>query len=223
MNQINDQSKPEIPTPNASETSQLPDKPEPEAQPVNEVEKAQPSRLKKFIRQALIWLIVIVVAFGAGFLLDHFLRYKPLSDALLESQSALELANQDISDLQEENQQLNTEIEAANDQITSLQDELELATAYNQYYQVLVDVNNARIALFLEDMEGAKASLIQTQTRMEDLLPFILEVDSELALSLPRRLELIVAGLERDPETASIDLDLFTKDLLQLEPLLFGD
>jgi hypothetical protein len=42
-------------------------------------------------------------------------------------------------------------------------------------------------------------------------------------LSLLRRLELITDGLERDPETASIDLELFTKDLLALETLLFEE
>ena len=53
--------------------------------------------------------------------------------------------------------------------------------------------------------------------------PTIETVDAELALSMPRRLELIIAGLERDPETAAIDLELFTKDLLALEPLLFDE
>jgi len=235
MNQINEENKSELPIPEESETTEIPEQPEPgaqpeaqpesqpEAKPVIKAEKAQPSRMKKFFHQALIWLIVIVVTFGAGFLLDHFLRYRPLANDLRDSQSALETANLEMSDLTEENQQLTTKNGAANDQITSLEEELEAATAYLQYYQVLVDVNNARISLFLEDMEGAKAALLQTQDRLEDLLPFIIEVDSELALSLPRRLELIVAGLERDPETAKIDLELFTKDLLQLEPLIFGN
>jgi len=34
---------------------------------------------------------------------------------------------------------------------------------------------------------------------------------------------LIIAGLERDPETGLIDLELFVKDLLELEPLLVVD
>jgi len=29
--------------------------------------------------------------------------------------------------------------------------------------------------------------------------------------------------LERDPETAKIDLELFTKDLLEIEAVLFND
>jgi hypothetical protein len=58
---------------------------------------------------------------------------------------------------------------------------------------------------------------------LDALGPVIEKVDEELALSMSRRLELIIAGLERDPETAAIDLELFTKDLLALEPLLFGE
>jgi hypothetical protein len=65
--------------------------------------------------------------------------------------------------------------------------------------------------------------LKDTQKKLETLQPFINAVDPELALSLPRRMELIIAGIERDPETSRIDLELFTKDLLELEPLLMGE
>jgi hypothetical protein len=36
-------------------------------------------------------------------------------------------------------------------------------------------------------------------------------------------LDLIISGLERDPETARIDLELLTKDLLALEPMLVDE
>lgn len=219
MNQNNDEIKPEQPAPETPEATQMPAQPEPVGIPVKEAEKAPPSRLKQFFNKALIWLIVIVIAFLAGFLTDHFLRYTPLSEAMVETQSELDQANKEISGLPA----LKTEIRDANKEITSLQDELAVATAHLGYFQVLVDVNNARIELFLDNIEGAQASLVDTQQRLEDLLPFIAEVDAELALSLPRRLDLILSGLERDPETGTIDLELFTKDLLEIEPLLFGN
>jgi len=203
------------------ESSEVPEEAEPEIPPTETPEKAPPTRLQKFFRQLLIWLIIIVIAFTAGLLLDHFLRYKPLSDNLLETQSELEAANQAVAELQEEIVGLEENIETANTKVEGLEEDLDLANARLQFYQVLVDINNARIAMFDEDTEAALAALENTQQRLEELEPVIQEENPELALSLPRRLELIVSGLERDPEIAKIDLELFTKDLLELELYLF--
>jgi hypothetical protein len=104
-----------------------------------------------------------------------------------------------------------------------LQDELETATAHLELLQVQVDVSNARLALSLNDVEGAKAALFTTQQRLDNLLPHITAFDTNLAQSMPQRLNLIVSGLDRDPETAKIDLELFTKDLLKIEAALFND
>ena len=88
---------------------------------------------------------------------------------------------------------------------------------------MLVDVSNARVALFLENVEEAQTYLVKTQQRLDDLLPRITESDPALAQDLPQRLNLIISGLDRDPETAKIDLELITKDLLNIEEALFGD
>ncbi|MFU8827794.1 MAG: hypothetical protein ACNA70_09955, partial [Brevefilum sp.] len=140
---------------------------------------------------------------------------------LKTTQAELEDANQAVSELTAENEQLRARNQSANDEIDELQTELDAARTGAQLYQVLLDVNTARIMLFLEDIEGAQDALAGTRDRLEGLLPTINEVDPDLALSLPRRLELIVSGLARDPEAGLIDLELFTKDLLALEPL-FG-
>jgi len=194
-----------------------------ETSPPNEVEpeKEPPGKLKKFFQKALIWLIVIVVAFAAGFLLDHFLRYRPLSEKYVAVQSELEQAEADVNELQLEKNSLLFDIGVAYDDNSTLQKELDETNARLKFYQVLVDVNKARIELFLEDTDAAQTALTDTKERLEELLPVITEIDPELALSLPRRLDLIISGLERDPEAGKIDLELFTKDLLILELDLF--
>jgi cell division protein FtsB len=186
-------------------------------------EKQPPSKFALVLRKALIGLAVVAVIFLAGFLTDHFVRYAPLARELESNQAELEEAEQEVSDLQDENDRLTSANQAAEDEIETLEDELTTAQANLVFYQVLVDVNTARIRLFLEDSEGAQEALANTQDNLEDLLPVIEKVDSELALSLPRRLDLIISGIERDPETAQIDLTLLTKDLLALEPLLAAD
>jgi hypothetical protein len=104
-----------------------------------------------------------------------------------------------------------------------LQEELNTTTAHLTLLQVQVDVSNARLALSLNDVEGAKAALSNTRQRLENLVPRIANFDTSLAQSMPQRLSLIVSGLGRDPETAKIDLELFSKDLLKIEAALFND
>ena len=191
--------------------------------PLEKPSKPEPSKTKKFFRKVLIWLIVIVIAFGAGFLLDHFLRYQPLAENLQQTQAELASLQGDLDEAENQVEQMTPKLEAANASIASLEDDLVTANTRVQLYKMLVDVSNARLSLFLGNIEEAQAALADTKTGLEALGPVIEKVDAELALSLPRRLELIIAGLERDPETAAIDLELFTKDLLALDPLLFED
>ena len=180
MNQKNADIQPERPTPETLNASQTPAPPENVAASTK-AEKTQPGRLGRFFRKVLTWLVVLAIVFLAGFVTDHYLRYKPL------------------------------------------QDELKTTTAHLELVQVLVDVSNARLALFLNDVVGAKAALSDTQQRLDNLLPRIAIFDINLAQSMPQRLSLIRSGLERDPETAKIDLELFTKDLLAIEAALFND
>jgi len=194
-----------------------------ESIPEEKPEKQESSKTQKFFQKALIWLIVIVIAFGSGFLLDHFLRYIPLKQDLSEARTEMQELGQDLDVLNGQIEQLRPRLEAANARISSLEDDLEMANARSQLYRVLASVNNARLDLFQEDIDAARIDLAETEDYLEDLAPVIEEENPELALSLLRRLELITDGLERDPETASIDLELFTKDLLALEPLLFEE
>lgn len=183
-------------------------------------EKQPSSRFVRWLRKGLIGLAIVAVIFFAGFLTDYFVRYVPLSKELENTQAELEQANKDLIDLQDANDRLESANQDANDEIDSLESELTAAKVNLKFYQVLVNVNSARIELFLEDIESAQMVLADTQDNLEELQPFIEEVNADLALSLPRRLELIISGLARDPETGLIDLELFTKDLLELETLL---
>jgi len=223
MNEINENPLSEEQAPEMSDEQEIMDEPEAQVSPEIETEKKEPSKVGRFFRKVLVWLIVIVITFLGGLLTDHFVRYRPLADELKETKLELVDANKDVSDMGAEIIRLTNANQDANDQIVTLEDDLAAATAKLQYFEVLVDVNTARIELFLEDIEAAQAALEDTPQRLEDLLLFVGDVDPELALSLPRRLELIVAGLARDPETGRIDLELFTKDLLELKPFLIGD
>lgn len=238
MTQEDSITQPEEPIPEAADTPQALLPPEPvsvpaeakEAKPVPaEAKKAKPGRLQRFFRWALVWLVIVALAFLAGMIADHYLRYKPLSENLAQTQTELDQANQTISDLQAELDKLNTTLQAANDKVVSLeggretlQQELDTAQAHLELVQVLVEINNARLALFLDDTEGAKAALANTPEKLDNLSPHLAEFDADLAQSMSQRLSLIVTGLDRDTETAKIDLELLIKNLLEIEALFGG-
>jgi cytoskeletal protein RodZ len=185
--------------------------------------KPKSRRFQRFLRASLIWLVAIAVVFMTGVLTYHFTRYRPLNKTLTQAQSDLVEANQNISDLE-------TRLAAANDKVAALesdnqalQSEMDTAKAHLELLRVLVDINNARLALFQNNVEAAKAALTNTSQRLEDLRPSIAEYDASLAKSMPQRLSLIISGLERDVETAKIDLELITKDLLEIEGAIFGN
>jgi uncharacterized coiled-coil DUF342 family protein len=148
---------------------------------------------------------------------------------LLKAQATIDQSNLKISNLQEQIGKLTTQVQEANNKVTALNSEsntlkaeAENASAHLELYRILVDVSNARVALFQKDVKGAKAALINTQKRLDALLPLISKYDPNLKESLPQRLSLIVSGLDRDTETVKIDLELFAKDLLEVESKMFS-
>lgn len=185
--------------------------------------KPQMGRLRRFWRATLIWLAVIAVAFLAGILTFNYMRYKPLNERLVQAQGELSQATQSISDLK-------AKLAVASDKVTALErdnqalhSELDAAQTHLELLQVLAQVNNARLALVDGDIPGAKAALENTSAQLEALAPRIAEVNPALAESMPQRLALILSGLEGDVETAKVDLELLTGNLLDAETALFGE
>ena len=93
----------------------------------------------------------------------------------------------------------------------------------SQVLDVMRDVLKAQIALLNEDVEGAQLALSGTSETLNSILPYIETYDETLATTLPSRLNLILANLEEDTETATLDLSLFLTDLTELENALLGE
>ncbi|MBT3239868.1 MAG: hypothetical protein HON98_04785 [Chloroflexi bacterium] len=202
MNENNFEKEPEIPPVEAVEI------PVPVEEPVviedePKKEKLPPTKFQKNLRKALIWAVGILAIFLAGVITNQVMRYKPFEATVAENEILVQ--------------------EAHEEEIIELQHEIGGLTSHRNFLNVLVDVNNARIALFLKDIDGAKIDLLNTQESLSDIHADIARYDSTLAESMSKRLSLIISGLERDSETAIIDLDLLTKDLLEIESVLFDD
>jgi hypothetical protein len=187
-----------------------------------EAEKPKTKRERPLLRKILLWCAGCVVLFLAGMLTLYFVRYQPLNQTLIQVQKELTVANQAKNDLEKA-------LAAADDKLTTLtgdnetlQSELDITTTRLDLLQMLVAVDNARLALTQNDVEGAKAALKEAPNQLEGLLPSIAGYDAGMAESMPQRLALIIGELDRDVETARIDLELFTNDLLEINTALAG-
>ena len=185
--------------------------------------KPQLGRFRRIWRTSLIWLAVVAVAFLAGVLTFNFMRYQPLNELLKQTQTELTQSNQNTSNLEAKLATASNKVTTLENDNQALQSELDTATTHLELLQALVDVNNARLALVDGDVLAAKASLENTSAKLEVLAPYIAEVDTNLAQSMPQRLALILAGLDSDIETAKVDLELLTGNLLDVEAALFDE
>jgi cytoskeletal protein RodZ len=197
-------------------------KPDPVPAPAKPA-KPQLGRFRRFWRTSLIWLAVVAVSFLAGVLIFNFLRYQPLNERLTQTQSELTQSNQNISNLEGKLAAASNKVTALENDNQSLQSKLDTATTHLELLQALVDVNNARLALVADDVPAAKAALKNTAQQLDSLAPRIAAVDDNLAQSMPQRLALILAGLDSDIETAKVDLELLTGNLLDVEAALFDE
>ena len=194
------------------------------------LQQPQTDRAQRVLHRTSVWLGIVAIVFFAGAVADHTLRYRPLSASLSETRTALDRAQQDVADLQAEIDRLNTTLRQSDSRVASLERDNEalreqLANSETRLIlmQVLADVNNARLALSQEDVEGAQTALQDTPQRLEELIPQIEAISPNLAGSLPQRLTLILSGLERENlETVNIDMELFIQDLLDIEAALMG-
>lgn len=203
-----------------------------ESSPV-QAEKPEMRRFQRILRTALIALAAVIVVFLAGFLTDHFARYSPmkavLTENLTQTQDELSQANQTISDLQSQIDNLTTQLTAANDRIAALeqdkenlQSDLDSANQHIELLTVLGELKTAHIELKSGNIAGAKVALSSTAARLENLKPLVETVDANLAADMLTRLNLILTGMDTDSVTAQADLGLLTKNLQSVETLLFG-
>jgi hypothetical protein len=185
-----------------------PGTPEVEPTPVP-AEKPKMGRFHRALRIGSIALAVFLLVFLAGLLTDHFARYRP-------TKAALDQAQQSVSDL-------TTQLDAANDLIAVLEPDLESATQHVELLGVLVELKTAHFELKNGNLAATKVALSGTAARLENLEPLVETVDATLAANMLTRLDMILNGMDNDPDSALVDLELLFTNLQSVETLLFGN
>jgi septal ring factor EnvC (AmiA/AmiB activator) len=202
-----------------------------ESSPVH-AKKPETRSFQHILRTALIALAAVIAVFLAGFLTDHLARYSPmkamLTENLTQTQDELSQANQTISDLLSQIDNLTTNLTAANDRIAALeqdkenmQSDLDSASLHIELLTVLGELKTAHIEFKNDNIAGAKVALSNTAANLENLKPLVETVDANLAANMQTRLDLILTGMDTDSANTLADLGLLTKNLQSVETLLF--
>jgi len=215
----------EIPAGGAVVGAPIPDTPETPASddktPIKDAPPRTDSRMRRWLRSLVRWVLLIVALFGVGVLTAYFLLYQP----------ALERSNRIENDLKTARQELETsqkELQSAQSEITRLKGEVETATgsleaAQNRAYlqMSLTNVANARLALANKDVANTRTALAAARADLEKLLPAVQAANKTLADGLLARIDLAIGEVASDSRTAIADLDVLVRNLQEVEKTLF--
>ncbi len=204
----------------------------PEIFPSSKPSENNQEGLPKWLRLGLIGFGVALVLFFAGFLTDHFARYQPMKKSLeatiTQKNDELQKANEQMADLQGQFLKANDQLGENSSKIANLETniagfekDLEKAATHIKLLTTIREIQSAHIALSTGDVSGAKVALSDTMNKLENLKPLVATMDSALSENMTSRLNIILTGMETDIETAKADLGLLSKNLLNVETLLY--
>lgn len=182
---------------------------------VGPLEDDKPSR---FFRRVLIWLVVIAVAFAAGFFVDASLRYQPEREANQELQTEVRAAENRVEELEDEIQRLSV-FEERN---LALEEDLAAMETHLVVVSTQKAVADTMLALTDDDLAQARLSLDRVGRNLADLVERLNEDQVEVVENMQQRHDLIMEELARDSSAAMSDLEVLASKLVSLENTLFS-
>ena len=181
------------------------------------------SRISRFFRKALQWVIIGLILVAAGAILVFVLVHQPVRQALKSTQTELQSVQEKYT--QSENNLTAAQGELADTKTELQQSQEDLLQTSNQvlFFKVMSDINTARYALVKKEGATARLALLDAQADLKKILESVSATDKELALLLDIRLERAINNLAGDPKVTETDLNTMIEDMNQLEGLLFPE
>lgn len=168
----------------------------------------------RVMRPILRWVGATVGLTGFGIMLAYLLLVQPLQRSLALSQRELGASQVALQQKEDNLKTLSAERDALKKSLAQAQSDLSKARAQNDLMLVLVEVNNARVALVNKDGAAAKTALDNALASLTKALPVVQQYDSAVADVLKSRLELAMKELVIDPQAAQTDLDKLNSSLV---------
>jgi hypothetical protein len=177
--------------------------------------KAGPeTRLQKSVRVAWPWVLVALLAFGLGALLIAVALYFPTQQKLNTANADLEHADATISSMTDQITTLQTDNE-------TLQKDLGSTTLHMYVLKALSGVRGASLAVAADDYAGARLSLIGASEALDTLSGLLGTDQSDVLAAMRQSAAQALTEIQADLASAPPELDLLTKNLVQLEKNLF--
>lgn len=187
--------------------------------PAEEGTFAEPSKLRLFMRRLLRWLVAVLVIFGLGIGATWLARVSPQQKEIEDLEAQLVLIRGEA----EESASRVNELLPLIDEKAELESELAAAELHIDILSIQADVASAHLALLGEDLVTAKASLVGTDNRLEDLKDSLGGEDRSTVEGMLTRLELVIEELDDDKFAALRDLEVLSSNLAALERSVFGN
>jgi len=181
-------------------------------------EKKKPSKARLIFRKILIWLVVIAIAFAAGFFVDTVFRYQPEQNKTEKLTMDLESASTEISVLEAEITRL-SKFEEKN---LTLEEDISKATIHLTLLSARAAVADATLALEQDRTADAKVSVEKVGSTLESLKSMLTADQADLVENMIQRQSWIVDELDDDVLSAQTDLKLLATKLNSLENTLFA-
>jgi len=181
-------------------------------------EKEKPSKARMIWRKFLVWMVVIAVAFAGGFFFDSAFRYQPQVELVKVLNGDIADANDQIVSLEAEIDRLG-EFEEDNIKLT---EQIQGITTHITLLSAKAAVADASLAVEQDREADAKLALDKVGSTLEDLKEMLNADQAEVVENMIQRHNLIVIELAGDGYTVLTDLELLSSKLNTLEATLFA-
>ena len=188
--------------------------------PAVEVEAPkEPSRLVLFLMKALRWAAGIGLLFAFGVVLTWIVRVGPLARELRDVRSDLTAANARIEELEERL----SGMEALEQSYASLEADFKDAELHLSLLEILSDVDEARLALAMDNPTAARNALSETDERLSMLQKELEDEYANTVAGARFRLQQAISEIDTNMFAAMGDLQILANDLMNLESEYFID
>jgi len=181
-------------------------------------EKEKPSKARVIWRKFLLWMVVIAVAFAGGFFFDTAFRYQPQVELV-------NVLNGDVSDANDQIVSLEAEIDRLNEfeeDNIKLNEQVHGITTHITLLSAKAAVADAALAVEQDRQADAKLALDKVGSTLDALKGMLNADQAEVVENMIQRHNLIMIELASDGYTVQTDLELLSSKLNTLEATLFA-
>lgn len=180
--------------------------------------KDKPSRARMIWRKILVWLVVIAIAFAGGFFFDTAFRYQPQVELVKVLKEDISAANDQILSLEVEIEKL-SQFEEEN---IALADQIQDINTHITLLSARAAVADASLAVEQDRQADAKLALDKVGSTLDALKGMLNAEQAEYVENMIQRHNLIMIELDGDGYTVQTDLELISSKLSTLEATLFA-